>query len=69
MRDLHNYPKLWEETAGAGFTDKFAVLLLEAATHYHGKDDMGRPAGRPWVSYNDAVEIAHFLDKTRPKEK
>lgn len=45
---------LWGETPGASFTDKFAVMLLDAHTHNHN-------GGQAWVTYNDAVNMAHHL--------
>jgi hypothetical protein len=46
---------LWSDTPGAGFTDKFAVLLLGARVSH--QQDM--------VKYDDAVRIAHDLDRAR----
>ena len=58
-------PNLWRDTPGGTFTDKYAVLLLQAQTHRHGKN------GKDYVSYNDAVDLAHRLnhDKNKAREE
>lgn len=56
-------PNLWRDTPGNTFTDKFAVLLLDAETHQHGKN------GKHWVTYNDAVDLAHRLNRDKNKAR
>jgi hypothetical protein len=40
--------------------NRFAVLLLEVKSHRHGPKDNPGPL---WVSYNEAVELFHKLEK------
>jgi hypothetical protein len=56
-------PNLWRDTVGATFTDKYAVLLLDVETHQHGK------RGRHWVTYNDALNLAHQLNQDKNKAR
>lgn len=58
-------PNLWRDTPGSTFADKYAVILLGAEAHQHG------PRGRHWVTYNDALELAHRLnaDKNKAREE
>lgn len=54
---------LWRDTVPGGtFTTKFSVLLLDVPTHRHN-------GGQAFVSYNDAVRVAHELNKARGEQR